>query len=411
MAERFAADPGLDGLAGRPVAADGRTAGRWPSRTQRIRPETVFHTAISHTIFLRLSVIGRVGGFDERLGLGSGTPWSSGEEIDFLARALHAGARIEYDPSLVVTHPVKTPSPDELVALGRRDGGSLGYILDGQPLSRGDDRAAARAAVHRGGRLRRSARRHPRPVPARDARRPSPRAGRGTRPPLTPTRRAPRRARRGGRASRRARSARPRARGRATARRSRSASTAETAAASASGGGRLVPLEPVGMRHADAGDVADELDGAAARRVRDGDAARHRLDHRGRAWVVHLRVEQDVGPAVDVGRLALRVPPRELHGRAEPEPGDRRVGVGDEPSADEKPRARVLVQHVPERLERELEAVLLRLVAAEQHDGTVRRAPAPGVKMSTSTAFGRISHGPSGTPRNASEERLLNRLW
>ena len=122
-------DPGLDGLAGRPVAADGRTAGRWPPRAQRIRPETVFHTAISYTIFLRLSVIGRVDGFDERLGLGSGTPWSSGEEIDFLARALHAGARIEYDPSLVVTHPVKTPSPDELVALGRRDGGSLGYIL------------------------------------------------------------------------------------------------------------------------------------------------------------------------------------------------------------------------------------------------------------------------------------------
>ena len=129
VAERFAADPGLDGLAGRPVAADGRTAGRWPSRAQRIRPETVFHTAISHTIFLRLSVVGRVGGFDERLGLGSGTPWSSGEEIDFLVRALHAGARIEYDPSLVVTHPVKAPSPDELVKLGRRDGGSLGYVL------------------------------------------------------------------------------------------------------------------------------------------------------------------------------------------------------------------------------------------------------------------------------------------
>lgn len=129
VAERFAADPGLDGLAGRPVAADGRTAGRWPARAQRIRPETVFHTAISHTIFLRLSVVGRVGGFDERLGLGSGTPWSSGEEIDFLVRALYAGARIEYDPSLVVTHPVKAPLPDELVALGRRDGGSLGYVL------------------------------------------------------------------------------------------------------------------------------------------------------------------------------------------------------------------------------------------------------------------------------------------
>ncbi len=129
VAERFAADPGLDGLSGRPVAADGRTAGRWPSRAQRIRPDTVFHTAISHTIFLRRSVVDRAGGFDERLGLGSGTRWSSGEEIDFLVRALRVGARLEYDPSLVVTHPVKVPSPDELVALGRRDGGSLGYVL------------------------------------------------------------------------------------------------------------------------------------------------------------------------------------------------------------------------------------------------------------------------------------------
>jgi GT2 family glycosyltransferase len=129
VAERFDGDPGLDGLCGRPVAADGRTAGRWPSRAQRIRPETVFHTAISHTVFLRRSVLERVGGFDERLGLGSGTPWSSGEEIDLLVRALRLGARLEYDPSLVVTHPVRAHSADELVALGRRDGGSLGYVL------------------------------------------------------------------------------------------------------------------------------------------------------------------------------------------------------------------------------------------------------------------------------------------
>jgi GT2 family glycosyltransferase len=129
VAERFAADTGLDGLTGRPEAADGRTAGRWPSRAQRIRPDSVFRTAISHTIFLRRSVIEEVGGFDERLGLGSGTTWASGEEIDYLVRALRVGLRIEYDPSLVVVHPVKAPSPQELVALGRRDGGSLGYVL------------------------------------------------------------------------------------------------------------------------------------------------------------------------------------------------------------------------------------------------------------------------------------------
>ena len=129
VAERFAADPGLDGLGGRPAAADGRTTGRWPSRAQRIRPETVFHTVISHTIFLRRTLVDRDGGFDERLGLGSGTPWSSGEEIDLVVRALRAGARVEYDPGLLITHPVRTHSADELIALGRRDGGSLGYVL------------------------------------------------------------------------------------------------------------------------------------------------------------------------------------------------------------------------------------------------------------------------------------------
>ncbi len=122
------------------MAADGRTAGRWPSRAQRIRLDSIFHTAISYTIFLRRSVVDRVGGFDEQLGLGSGTAWSSGEEIDYLVRALRAGARVEYDPSLVVTHPVKPPSPDGLVALGRRDGGSLGYVLAANRLSPGDDR-------------------------------------------------------------------------------------------------------------------------------------------------------------------------------------------------------------------------------------------------------------------------------
>jgi glycosyltransferase involved in cell wall biosynthesis len=129
VARRFTADTGLDGLTGRPESADGRVTGRWPSRAQRIRPDSVFRTAISHTIFLRRSVIDEVGSFDEQLGLGSGTQWSSGEEIDYLVRALRVGARIEYDPSLVVIHPMKPSSPRELVALGRRDGGSLGYVL------------------------------------------------------------------------------------------------------------------------------------------------------------------------------------------------------------------------------------------------------------------------------------------
>lgn len=129
VAARFAAEPGLDGLCGRPLGADGRSSGRWPSAAQPITLDSVFHTAISHTIFLRRDVVQRVGAFDERLGLGAGTPWTSGEEIDYIARALGEGARIEYDPSVVITHAANRVGADELVALGRRDGGAVGYLL------------------------------------------------------------------------------------------------------------------------------------------------------------------------------------------------------------------------------------------------------------------------------------------
>ena len=129
VAARFMVDPRLDGLSGRPADRDGHMVGRWPDRAQPITPETVWHTATSHTIFLRQDVVARVGAFDEALGLGSGTPWSSGEEIDYLVRALQVGARIEYDPSIAITHPVKPVTSDGLVALGRRDGGSIGYVI------------------------------------------------------------------------------------------------------------------------------------------------------------------------------------------------------------------------------------------------------------------------------------------
>jgi hypothetical protein len=91
--------------------------------------ETLWNRANSHTIFLRRNVVERVGPFDEALGLGSGTPWHSGEEIELLVRALRLGARIEYDPELVVLHPARRLSPDEELVLGRRDGASVGYIL------------------------------------------------------------------------------------------------------------------------------------------------------------------------------------------------------------------------------------------------------------------------------------------
>ena len=63
--------------------------------------------------------------FDERLGLGSGEPWASGEEIDLLLRALELGARIEYDPELEIEHERRPYTPE----LAARDGASVGYLL------------------------------------------------------------------------------------------------------------------------------------------------------------------------------------------------------------------------------------------------------------------------------------------
>jgi glycosyltransferase involved in cell wall biosynthesis len=116
LLERVAArlGSGLDGVTGREPW--------WSSDAAVLTRDNLWNRAISFTIFLRRRVIERVGAFDERLGL----PASSGEEIDYLIRALDAGACIEYDPTLVVEHPRKDV---ELTAVGARDGASIGYIL------------------------------------------------------------------------------------------------------------------------------------------------------------------------------------------------------------------------------------------------------------------------------------------
>jgi glycosyltransferase involved in cell wall biosynthesis len=115
LLERVAARlAGVDGVTGREPS--------WTTDAARLTRDNLWNRAISFTIFLRREVVERVGAFDERLGL----PSSSGEEIDYLIRALDTGARIEYDPSLVVEHPAK---PVDLAAVGARDGASIGYIL------------------------------------------------------------------------------------------------------------------------------------------------------------------------------------------------------------------------------------------------------------------------------------------
>jgi GT2 family glycosyltransferase len=129
VARRLVSTPELGGLTGRASARDGETDPSWAREPAALDAHNLWNRVISFAIFLRRDVVETVGTFDERLGLGSGSPWSSGEEVDFVLRAVEAGARIEYDPTLVVHHAVKRYTPRQLRAIGLRDGASVGWIL------------------------------------------------------------------------------------------------------------------------------------------------------------------------------------------------------------------------------------------------------------------------------------------
>jgi glycosyltransferase involved in cell wall biosynthesis len=118
--------PDLDGVTGRTVdKAAGSPFVLWQRDPGLVTRENVWRTAVAVTIFLRRATVERVGAFDESLGAGSGTTWGSGEETDYLLRALDAGFAIGFDPELHVFHespkPAFAPGPAEkayLVGMG-----------------------------------------------------------------------------------------------------------------------------------------------------------------------------------------------------------------------------------------------------------------------------------------------------
>ncbi|BBL81899.1 glycosyltransferase family 2 protein [Thermus thermophilus] len=112
VARWFNEHPEWYGLTGRVVDENGLpSGGRWDRKKGAVNRYNVWRRGISVTIFLRREVVTAVGPFDEDLGVGAGTPWGSGEETDYLIRALEAGFRIFYDPSGMVVHPNKHPDP------------------------------------------------------------------------------------------------------------------------------------------------------------------------------------------------------------------------------------------------------------------------------------------------------------
>jgi glycosyltransferase involved in cell wall biosynthesis len=103
-------------------------AARWPARSQSLDRNSVLRAAASAALFVRRDMAWQVGGFDEEIGLGAGTPFQSGEDTDYALRCLRAGGTGWFEKELYVCHPKREPalmSHSRAYAYGM----GFGYIL------------------------------------------------------------------------------------------------------------------------------------------------------------------------------------------------------------------------------------------------------------------------------------------
>lgn len=106
----------------------GSAGGFMSRRAQWITRSNVWRTATTPGLFVRRIVHETVGGFDEQLGVGA--KWGSGEETDYVLRAVERGFHLYYDPSFRVLHPRRVMPPRKGAAeRGWGYGRGAGYVL------------------------------------------------------------------------------------------------------------------------------------------------------------------------------------------------------------------------------------------------------------------------------------------
>jgi glycosyltransferase involved in cell wall biosynthesis len=99
-------------------------------RSARISRKNYLKCGNSASIFYRREVFADIGRFDIRLGVNSGTEFQSGEESDFLLRALDAGLAAEFFPDLHIYHgQVDSALTDAHIRRARNYGLGFGALL------------------------------------------------------------------------------------------------------------------------------------------------------------------------------------------------------------------------------------------------------------------------------------------
>jgi len=107
-----------DGVTGKCLNFQGnQSVGKFDITEGKLNKFNCWKRATSITIFLREEVIRKVGDFDETLGAGADTQWGSGEEIDYILRALKKRFNIMYVPDQVIAlHPsIKEEYNDKMI--------------------------------------------------------------------------------------------------------------------------------------------------------------------------------------------------------------------------------------------------------------------------------------------------------
>jgi glycosyltransferase involved in cell wall biosynthesis len=100
------AQTGADVVCGRPTDTTGKSInGKYGNRPCWVDRKSVWFSQIEWAFLAKRNVLAVIGGFDEQLGPGAGTPWGASEMQDVSLKALSHGYREYYDPLLVAHHP------------------------------------------------------------------------------------------------------------------------------------------------------------------------------------------------------------------------------------------------------------------------------------------------------------------
>lgn len=126
----FSREPQCDGLTGPVIDEDEKVVfGVDDSTTHYQTIYSCWRLVNSNTLFVRHSAVSKLKCFDETIGVGSGTPWGSGEDVDFVIRLLKVGLRCRYDTDIVVGHPSPDRSTTQAALKAYQYGLGGGYLL------------------------------------------------------------------------------------------------------------------------------------------------------------------------------------------------------------------------------------------------------------------------------------------